>query len=266
MKTKVKTWLQYCQVHYSDHTVKLYRRNLNAFLGSVTNGEITTSDIEDYITHVALTRCKKTANIHLTAIRSFCRWRANREGCPNPALGVSFFSQADTQPQKQRCLSHDEFKKVLRACDGQDCDIIEFIGHTGLRCHEFLSLTPTNIEGNLLRVKGKGNKERMVPLNTKAKMILDRNLNGERLRFVDLYHNRHELYNMCLRIARVAYIEPFGLHSIRHYFCTRLVQSGTPIKAISMIMGHSSISVTEQVYTHLTDQDLRGTTDVLCLP
>jgi integrase/recombinase XerD len=110
---------------------------------------------------------------------------------------------------------------------------------------------------------GKGNKARTVPLNDICRDVLERNRVDDTFAFLQRWGSRSGHNALCRRLAGRASIEPFGPHALRHYFATRLIREGIPMKVVSLILGHSSIAMTEQIYCHIAPVDLIGITDRL---
>jgi integrase/recombinase XerD len=227
---------------------------------------ISTESIEDFL-YDGLDRgwTRRYANVNLTAIKSYCKWLSSREGKINPAEPIRMLRE---DPPNRRVLSEEEYEKVLLVAQGIDRDIIVFLCNTGLRVTEFNSLKWENIipDFKSLKVIGKGNKVRTIPLNKKCREILLRHkgLNGNGNGKLPITRDtRYQVTQICKRLAKQADIPKFGPHACRHRFATQLIRRGTSIYKLSKILGHASVKITEQTYIHLVPEDLLGETDIL---
>jgi len=128
---------------------------------------------------------------------------------------------------------------------------------------------PENIEAYLLqlqlsqdvlRIVGKGRRNRSVPLNDTVKEIMIRNPNLEMIR----HRNRIWVFRLCHEASRLlGLIPPFSPHSCRHYFSNELYHRGVPVATISKLLGHADSSITENVYLNWSEESLNGVTDIL---
>lgn len=185
------------------------------------------------------------------------------------------------QPRQRRrlpsTLSEKDAERLLDAADRtktpmRDRALLEVLYGSGLRVSEALGLTLDRIhlEEGAVRVVGKGDKERVVPLGGPAKKALTRYIESERPRLARA-GPRHEVFlsprgNKLSRQAIFALVrrlaEAAGLdsapspHGLRHAFATHLVERGADLRAVQSLLGHASISTTE-VYTHVSRAHLR---------
>jgi integrase/recombinase XerD len=173
-------------------------------------------------------------------------------------------------------LSYPEIEKLLTAVDlskpegGRDRAMLEVLYSSGLRVSELVNLTLNNVYEDIgfLRVIGKGNKERLVPIGRDALKYLKIYLGEIRLHksvkkgseaFVFLNHrggriSRVSVFNMIKNLARTAGIRKvISPHTFRHSFATHLIEGGADLRAVQEMLGHESITTTE-IYTHL-DRD-----------
>jgi integrase/recombinase XerD len=156
--------------------------------------------------------------------------------------------------------------------------LIEVLYATGLRASEVVTLPRTVLsgDGRVLTVKGKGGRERMVPLNTAARTALERLLSlaetgGEGLspqiatrwlfpsRGADGHLTRQRLGQELKELAEAARIDPERVspHVLRHAFASHLLDRGADLRAIQQMLGHASISTTE-IYTHVLEERLKA--------
>ncbi len=185
------------------------------------------------------------------------------------------------QPRQRRrlpsTLSEKDVENLLDAADRtrtplRDRALLEVLYGSGLRVTEALGLTldRLHLDESALRVVGKGDRERVVPLGRPAKRALERYIDVERPRLARA-GARHEIFlsprgNKLSRQAIFALVrrlaEAAGLesapspHGLRHAFATHLVERGADLRAVQSLLGHASISTTE-VYTHVSRAHLR---------
>ncbi len=187
---------------------------------------------------------------------------------PKPACSLPFL------------LNEQQIDVLLEAPDIHD-DIglrdramLELMYATGLRVSELISLelSQLSLDPGVIRVIGKGNKERMVPVGEIAQEWLDDYLSSARanlLRQQDITNaifvtrrgaamTRQAFWYRVKRYAFIAEIRPEQLspHTLRHAFATHLLNHGADLRVVQMLLGHSDISTT-QIYTHVADQRLR---------
>lgn len=157
--------------------------------------------------------------------------------------------------------------------------MMQLLYATGMRVTELVSLPVSAVKGdpNMILIKGKGNKERMVPLNRIArKLIMEwlpirekineffkiKNKYDSKYLFISNskngYLTRHRFYKLVKEIALNAQIDPKKVtpHTLRHAFATHLLNNGADLRTIQTILGHTDISTTE-IYTHVLDERLK---------
>ncbi len=267
---------------YSDHTVSGYRRDLLEFTGQVhKNGDVVKvsgPDIRNFVIGLHGKNGPSTVARKLSALRSFFRFLQRQSIIStNPIDGITGPKIGRTIPN---FLTVDQVFLLLEApADSdrfmrRDKAILELLYSTGIRVAELVSadLDDLDLSGEMLRVRGKGNKERLVPVGRPAveaitayqqgeraalilknigsgKKVDDRalflNNRGGRLttrsveRFVDKYGRRAQIQ------------VPVTPHALRHSFATHLLEMGADLRSVQELLGHASLSTTQK-YTHLT--------------
>jgi integrase/recombinase XerC len=222
----------------------------------------------------------------IATLRSFFKWAVRgKVAGSNPMVQIRTPRQTKRLPkaitieQVEQLLSAPEEKDVLGT---RDRAILQTLYSTGLRVSELVGLTFADVdfEQRVLRVKGKGNKERLVPLGERAMDTMGRYV--ERLRTdprfgnilkgeadkTPLFINKHgkRLSSRSVRRKLDKYLGMVGLdssispHTLRHTFATHLLDNGADLRAVQALLGHQSLSTT-QVYTHLSGQRLRDAYD-----
>jgi site-specific recombinase XerD len=243
----------------TERTQYHYKFVLNSFVSGLPDNviwiqQLKPEHIRAYLTGLLDKGCKnRTCNAHLTAIKSFCRYVHENFDLNNPAGKIKMFTE---DPPDARFLTPDEFDRIMAAAPELARDRLMFLANTGLRADEFSRLTPDclNEDCTALTITGKGRKQRTIPLNEIAREILPRIAPA----------TPNSLWLQCNRIAVKIGIPRFGPHAFRHWFATRLLLAGVPIIKVSKIMGHASVTTTQERYAHILTEDLQGITDVLC--
>ncbi|HXK60145.1 MAG TPA: tyrosine recombinase XerC [Acidobacteriota bacterium] len=282
-------YLQF-QKNSSPHTLKNYRRDLEEFAAYLTRGnkediplnQIDHISIRDFLGHLHQKGNQKTSiSRKLAAIRSFLRF-LYREDCitSNPARLVATPRLPQTTP---RFLSVKEVETILaipdtgteRGC--RDLAILELLYGSGLRVGELvaLDLADLSVTERLVKVRGKGKKERLVPFGSKAAEALRNYLaiRGNLLRRMRTSREPQALF-LNLRGGRLTarsvqrslegYIRQSSLllevhpHVFRHSFATHLLANGADLRSIQELLGHASLSTTQR-YTHVSIEDLMRT-------
>ncbi len=272
MKDHLEGFLRYLDLQKgaSEHTLRAYRKDLEAFAPYVTKGveDIGMIDVRVFLAgQIKGGLSKTTAGRRLAAVRSFLKY-LYREGYvkENPAKLV-------TTPKAQRplprFLSVDDVFSLVEQPKGmgflqtRDRAILELLYSSGLRVSEIagLNMEDVNTREGLVKVKGKGRKERVVPVGSKAvdaiKSYLVEKILLKRKNKALFLNNRGEpLSDRGVRRIVVKYARMIGIsgkvgpHTLRHTFASHLLQAGADLRVIQELLGHSSLSTTQK-YTHL---------------
>lgn len=267
-------FLQYLAVERgaSAHTLRSYRTDLNqfrAFLARRGLARLTASDsrtIRAYLAWLHELRLSRATIIRkLAALRSSFRFLARRGFMSrNPAREVVNPRRHTRLPS---FLPIDEAWGLLESSasetiqDKRDRAILELLYATGVRVAELCGLDSADLDRfqGSLRVLGKGNKERIVPVGDQALGALDtylavtpaadgalfRNLRGGRL----TVRSVHRIVKARARIAGIA--RPVSPHTLRHTFATHMLDQGADLRLIQDLLGHSRLSTTQK-YTHVS--------------
>jgi integrase/recombinase XerC len=278
---------------FSPRTVEAYRRDLERFAGfwesefanapaaKTPLSKVDTLAVRSYLAHLHRDRlANRSLARHLSTLRSFFRW-ACREGHldRNPALGLPSprvprtLPRAMSLPDTERLLSADEEEAFVPE---RERALFELLYATGLRVSEAagLDLTDVDFSSRLVRVTGKGSRERIVPFGDAAADALreylpsrealrhgaaeSRARGGDPLRGEPLFVNARggrltprSMARLLKRRLRAAGLpEEISPHALRHTFATHLLQAGADLRAIQELLGHASLSTTQK-YTHL---------------
>jgi integrase/recombinase XerD len=267
----------------SANTLSAYRRDLTLFALSLpTRGlaSVTESDLQGYFAARHAQTRATTANRRLTVFRRFFRW-AVREGVlpSDPTVRMLSAKQALRVP---KTLSEAEVEALLAAplietpLGLRDRAMFELIYACGLRVTELVSLKvfQVSLSEGVLRVMGKGSKERLVPFGAVAAEWLERYLALARPALLGSQLNealfvtargsksgeamtRVMFWTLVKKYARLAGIQrPLSPHTLRHAFATHLLNHGADLRAVQMLLGHADISTTT-IYTHVARERLQ---------
>lgn len=254
----------------SPHTLRAYAKDLSELSDFLKKKpkEIDNLDIRSLLASLHHKKLKKSSiSRKLATIRSFFKY-LHREGYvkKNPAKLVSSPKVPKTLP---KFLSIDEIFLLMETPRGEtfkparDKAIMELLYSSGLRVSELTSLdiSDLDIKESLIRVKGKGRKERIVPIGSKA-MEAIQNYLPERISLrkkspaLFLNNRGGRLTQRSVRRILVQYSRMISLkgnlspHTLRHTFATHLLHEGADLRSIQELLGHSSLSTTQK-YTHV---------------
>ena len=267
----------------SDHTLAAYRADLKGvalFLRRQTSTLMTAqrADLLGYLTQRVDNgaRPRTTARL-LSSLRRFYQYLL-REGCleTDPSAQIDAPKLGRPLPKS---LTESEVEALLQAPDAtrflglRDRAMLELLYASGLRVSELIALlvSQINLRQGVLRVVGKGDKERLVPLGEEAADWLVRYLEQTRPvllrgRMSDALFvtqrgtsmTRQAFWYLIKRYARRAGITAsLSPHGLRHSFATHLLNHGADLRVLQMLLGHSNLSTT-QIYTHVARERLKG--------
>jgi integrase/recombinase XerC len=282
MNSHIQKFLRYLEIEkgVSPHTLRAYRKDLKAFSNHVKSKieNIDLNNIRGFVAEEINSGHKKTtAGRRLAAVRSFLKF-LYREGYikSNPAKLVP-----PPKPPKMlpKFLSVDDVFSLVEKPEGigflpaRDRAILELLYSSGLRVSELSALNADDIntrEG-LVKVKGKGKKERITPVGRKAleamkTYSIERVLLKKKDGAFFLNRNSTRLTDRSIRRIVIKYAKAIGVnsrigpHTLRHTFASHLLQCGADLRVIQELLGHSSLSTTQK-YTYLDITHLMDTYD-----
>lgn len=283
-EAELKRYLQFVKLEkgLSENSVLSYKNDLQRYLRFVSNdlqiknlGGITLNHIDNFLielTEMGLSVSTIARNI--SSIRSFHEF-AMIEGFAeaNPAELVELPKKAAKLPE---VLSASEVERIIDAADRtqsagiRDAAILETLYASGMRVSELTELEPDRLffEIGFIRVTGKGNKERLVPIGGLAQQAIEHYTESVRKEFLSdknprksenkLFLNqrggpltRMSVWNIVNKYAKKAGIKKNVYpHIFRHSFATHLLEGGADLRAVQEMLGHSSI-ITTEIYTHV---------------
>lgn len=289
MQASVDRFLRYLRVerNAADLTIKSYREDLTALLeyqaditpasrSRPSPAELTVADLRSYV--AALNEAgysKASVSRRLASLRSFFKY-CQREGVvdTNPAKPLR-------NPKRERKLPHflttDQVGVLLAAPVGttplgkRDRALLELMYSAGLRVSETVGMNDSDVdwEAGVLRVRGKGRKERLAPVGSFAQKALQawlavRTVKSKKGEQIPLFVNKFGSRLTTRSVARMieCLLLKTGLdsrttpHTLRHSFATHLLDRGADIRSVQELLGHKSL-VTTQIYTHVSTAGLR---------
>jgi integrase/recombinase XerC len=237
---------------YSELTVKSYDETLKEalkFLEIEQEDEYLRLNLMPYRLHIANLN-PKTISKKLSALRSFNEY-LNDNGTRTLLQADESIKVAKTLPKP---ISHEYILEALALADLQEKLIVTLLYTLGLRISELSSLELANISQEWVRVLGKGNKQRDIPLLGFTKELLDEYLNTFRVKKFLFEKKGEKLSENSLRYIITKVFKRVGLkvtpHQLRHSYATSLLNGGAPIVDVSELLGHASMATT-QIYTKL---------------
>ncbi|WP_010301557.1 tyrosine recombinase XerC [Kurthia senegalensis] len=270
--------------NYSPLTASNYEKDLQQFFAFLQREGVSRLEDVEYV-HARLfvtqlyneQKARATISRKISAIRSFFRFLNKEFELDDAAF------QALYHPKKEsrlpRFFYEEELTTLFAASEGDDHQsirnmaLLELLYATGIRVSELTSLRLQDIDFTLdiIRVMGKGRKERYVPFGHYAHEALQRYITETRAKLVKTEHSHvfvnlrgGELTARGVRFILNEMIKKANMHGViyphmlRHTFATHLLNNGADLRTVQELLGHSSLSST-QVYTHVTKEHLRNT-------
>ena len=268
----------------SKNTLSAYRNDLKQFSDWLTKTgrsaliQVQRMDVLDYLAMLSESQHSPRSSARLlSSLRRFYAY------CLRQQLVKEDPTRLLSAPKLGRPLPHSltetEVERLLAAPDPQttiglrDRTMLELLYATGLRVSELVNLTDTQVSlrQGVLRVTGKGDKERLVPIGEEAIGWLEQYLqearpqlaNGSQSDALFLTNRRagmtrQAFWHLIKRYAKQEDIRsPLSPHTLRHAFATHLLNHGADLRAVQMLLGHSNISTT-QIYTHVAKARLKA--------
>lgn len=281
-KEQVKKYLEYCKYRkeLDWNTLKAYRIDLRQFFEYVQEDVPEKSKIEDYITELHKKYKQKTIKRKIASIKAYYNYLEETEIISeNPFRKIKVkFKETSILP---RIIPREEIEQLLTYMYEhedkssakkykywlRDLAVIETFFATGARVHEISNIKADCIDLNtgLIKIMGKGRKERYVQVATKEVLAVLRKyyeLNAETIKISGYFfiNNRGSRYTeQSMRLMLKKYTELAGIqrnitpHMFRHSFATYLIEEGVDVSCVQQILGHSSIKTT-QIYIHIAAQ------------
>ena len=275
----LRSFLDYLYIEkgLSQNTVKAYEVDLLAFMSWITDHtnldikNIKEDSINKYISYLFETKLKSSSvNRKISSIKSFYLFLIKKN-----IVNTSPISEVISPKQEKylpSSMSEDEVDKLLNSPDSnikiekRDKAMIEMLYATGMRISELVNLKITDVDMQrcVVKVLGKGSKERLIPFGEEAYEALNNYLSDR-----DESSSKEVfLSNRKTKISRVAFWhrikfylvrenlkQTISPHTLRHAFATHLLNRGADLRSVQLLLGHSDLSTT-QIYTHIAKQRL----------
>lgn len=272
------------QKRYSPHTLLSYENDLNNFFDFLRIEFETTEikDISSVMVRSWLADLKekkftsRTINRKISTLKSFFKFHLRLKTISTSPVATS--SSLKISRKLPAYVEQEDMKKIFSEGDFTSSwegivalVIITIFYQTGIRLSELIHLKESDIDksSSIIKVLGKGNKERIIPVNNQLIAEIDHYLSEKRKLFPQitgdflLVNNKGKclypkyVYNIVKKnISKVSTIERKSPHILRHSFATHLTNNGAPINAIKELLGHSSLAAT-QMYTHNSIEKLK---------
>ena len=287
MDTYLEDYLTMLRVekNLSTNSITSYKADLNRYINFLFNIEsiknlnsIRQIHIRNFIRYLNDQNLSSSSiNRSFSSIRSYHKFLSGEEKIShNPTQLLEPPKQSKKLP---KVLSIQEVNVIINSVNLEssmgyrDMAILETLYSAGLRVSELCALEMNNIlfDSSMLRVLGKGNKERYVPLGSKAIKLIDDYCKYVRSKLVDKKHSdgnvflskngkqltRMTIFNIMKKWTLISGInKDISPHTFRHSFATHLLEGGADLRAVQEMLGHSDISTT-QIYTHLDNEYLK---------
>lgn len=261
----------------SKNTVKAYETDIKGFIKWINKNNkqsllnIKESSVNQYISYLFSLKLKSSSvNRKISSLKSFYLFLLKKK-----LIRYSPFSEVISPKQEKylpASMSESEVEKLLNSPDAskeieqRDKAMIEMLYATGMRISELVNLKITDIDMNrsVIKVMGKGSKERLIPFGESASEALFNYLEIRK----DSSSKEVFISNRGKKITRVAFWQRIKVyllrenlkisispHTLRHAFATHLLNRGADLRSVQLLLGHSDLSTT-QIYTHIAKQRL----------
>jgi len=281
LKELIEEFLRYLLIDkgYSNNTIESYKRDLLTFLEYNKNkniNNISSNDLKQYIKYLNNKNLNdKTISRHISCLKSFYKFLVIENKIKDNISEVLFIPK--TKKSLPNTLTEEDIFKILdiKLTDNysyRNKAMIELMYATGLRVSELINLKLQDIDliNEVVRVFGKGSKERIIPIGEMAVISLKEYISKYRSLMLKKYNNdylflnnhgnnmtRQGFFKIIKGIAKEKGINmEISPHTIRHSFASHLLKYGADLRTIQELLGHSDISTT-QVYTHITNEELK---------
>ena len=270
----LEDFLNYLEIEkrYSAHTIIAYKKDLEQFL-EFSNVQdrtdllnISRSDVRTWIVDLSNAELEnKSINRKLSALRSFYKWLKKQQiTANNPLVKIngpknvkrlpSFAKETELSIERMESLFTPDFNGI------RDQVMIELFYQTGIRLSELLQLKNEQYNSTYIKVIGKRNKERLIPISSELAQLINsyqqlKNVMGFDSNYLLVNEKGNNLYAKFVYrkindyLRKVTSLEKCSPHVLRHTFATHLLNNGAGLETLKNLLGHANLSAT-QVYTH----------------
>jgi integrase/recombinase XerD len=284
MDTYVDAFLDYLKVEkgLSRNSLLSYTQDLKKYVTYLQEKKIESplgisrKDIGDFLFSLRSRLSAQSISRLLSTLKNFHRFLVREKILSSNAADL--IETPKLEKKIPSFLNFDEIKKILKEPNIKNVQgirnrgILELMYATGLRVSEvsLLKVSDINLEIGFIKCKGKGSKERIVPLGDVAKHFLEKYLKEARPKLlgkrISIYlflaqggkHlSRQSIWKMIKKtVAKACIRKRVTPHTLRHSFATHLLERGADLRSVQEMLGHSSITTT-QIYTHINQRRLR---------
>ncbi len=279
MNRLLKKFLNYMEIekNFSNHTVSGYRRDIEdfiVFLDNVPPEEAGHLDIRRFLAELKKREnSKRTVVRKLSAIRSFYRFLSREKYISSDPSRNVFTPKIDKKLPVFMDVATTSALVTRPSRDMplgvRDRAMMEVLYSTGARVSELVGLNTDDVDliAGVVKLRGKGRKERIALLGGEAQRALREYLNGKKSgrtgpQAVFLNKNGARISDRSVRrivdkyVRQLSIREKISPHSIRHSFATHLLNNGADLRSVQELLGHKNLSTT-QIYTHMGDQRIK---------
>lgn len=253
MINEFKTYLT-CIKGYSENTAVAYAKDLRTFARYMRHQDsekrwstITREDVDGYIIHLSNTGHKPaTLCRHISSISALYRY-IQREGhdISNPA-------QYESRPKIGKTIPNtipvQELRNALQHSDGKVKVMLQLLSETGIRIQEMLDIKVEDIDmmNGILKIQGKGHKERLVYISNETKNMLISQAKGKHQRIfegISQLECRNMIYDVLKKYSNAPQLSP---HAIRHTYATQMAKQGMTTTTLQKVLGHEQLATTQK--------------------
>jgi len=281
--TLIKNFLDYLTIEkrYSVHTTISYRNDLNQFnlyLSESYSGiefkKVEMIHVRSYMVHLLESKlAKSTVARKVSSIKSLYKFMKKEQLISSSPIQLLETPKLDSRlpvflKEEEVVNLFEEFKFEDSFSGKRDKMILYLFYQTGIRLSELIGIKDVDVRNGELKVLGKRNKERIIPLSNNIQPLIDQYLNlkdelGFKKKYFFVTDNGNKLYEKFVYrkvnyyLSMVSSKQKKSPHILRHTFATHMLNNGADLNSIKEILGHENLSAT-QVYTHNTFQKLKS--------
>ena len=281
--TLIKNFLDYLTIEkrYSVHTTVSYKNDLNQFnlyLSESYSGiefkKVEMIHVRSYMVHLLESKlAKSTVARKVSSIKSLYKFMKKEQLISSSPIQLLETPKLDSRlpvflKEEEVVNLFEEFKFEDSFSGKRDKMILYLFYQTGIRLSELIGLKDVDVRNGELKVLGKRNKERIIPLSNNIQPLIDQYLNlkdelGFKKKYFFVTDNGNKLYEKFVYrkvnyyLSMVSSKQKKSPHILRHTFATHMLNNGADLNSIKEILGHENLSAT-QVYTHNTFQKLKS--------
>jgi integrase/recombinase XerD len=260
----------------SKNTIKSYESDLKEFFAWCHNihkklpSKLTSSSINIYLGYLFNKNIKSSSvNRKLSTLKAFYIYLYKQKIILK--IPTEDIETPKIQKKLPSTLSENEVEKLLKApkdnniIEIRDKAMLEMLYATGMRISELVNLKEVNVDKNrqVVKVLGKGSKERLIPFGDEALDSLQKYLHKRNSRNIYIFLNNRDnklsrvgfWQRVKIYLKRVHLKSDITPHTLRHAFATHLLNRGADLRSVQLLLGHSDLSTT-QIYTHIAKQRL----------